>query len=171
MKIIDENLTQFQLNYPLETLCKCPLENILIMDIETTGFTARSSYLYLIGCVYFKDDTWHSRQWFCENYSEETDVLTEFFGFMQDYQWLVHFNGTTFDLPYLLQKCAILKLPYNFDHIKSLDIYRKINPFRGLLKLPDCKQSTLEKAMGLYRTDQFNGGELINVYIAYSSAP
>ena len=52
-----------------------------------------------------------------------------------------------------------------------MDVYRKFNPFRGLFKLPDCKQSTLEKACGLFREDPFNGGELINVYKEYVKHP
>ena len=171
MKTIDERLSQFHLDYPLEAICNCPLEQILIMDIETTGFTARSSYLYLIGCVYYDQNNWYCKQWFGENYAEEIDVLNAFFGFLSNFQCLIHFNGNTFDIPYITHKSAMLKLPYTFDHIKQLDVYRKINPFRGLFKLPDCKQSTVEKAMGLHRTDRFTGGELINVYKEYVKHP
>ena len=49
MRISEETLENFSISYPLERLA--PLERILFIDIETTGFTARSSYLYLIGSV------------------------------------------------------------------------------------------------------------------------
>ena len=47
MRISEETLENFSISYPLERLA--PLERILFIDIETTGFTARSSVLYLIG--------------------------------------------------------------------------------------------------------------------------
>ena len=38
-------LENFKINYPLEKIA--PLDKFLFVDIETTGFTAKSSYLYL----------------------------------------------------------------------------------------------------------------------------
>ena len=46
MKTEDAIMENLVINYPLENLA--PLEQILFLDIETTGFTARTSYLYLI---------------------------------------------------------------------------------------------------------------------------
>ena len=47
MRISEETMENFSVSYPLERLA--PVERILFIDIETTGFAARSSYLYLIG--------------------------------------------------------------------------------------------------------------------------
>lgn len=44
---------------------------------------------------------------------------------MERFKILVHFNGDGFDIPYLLKCCRRLDLPYNFDRIKSVDIYKK----------------------------------------------
>ena len=44
MKISEETLDQFHVNYPLERFASP--ERILFIDIETTGFTARSAHLY-----------------------------------------------------------------------------------------------------------------------------
>ena len=49
MRISEETLENFTITYPLDRLA--PLERVLFLDIETTGFTAKSSYLYLIGCA------------------------------------------------------------------------------------------------------------------------
>ncbi len=49
MRICEETLENFSVTYPLDRLEL--LERILFLDIETTGFTARSSCLYLIGCA------------------------------------------------------------------------------------------------------------------------
>ena len=56
MRISEETLENFTITYPLDRLA--PLERVLFLDIETTGFTAKSSYLYLIGCAYFLGERW-----------------------------------------------------------------------------------------------------------------
>ena len=33
-------------------------EDVLVFDIETTGFTAEHTALYLIGCAYYEDHRW-----------------------------------------------------------------------------------------------------------------
>ena len=120
MKISEEVMEQFSISYPLEKLA--PLDQILFVDIETTGFTARSSYLYLIGCAYYQEGSWHTIQWMAEDYSEESRVLVAFFQFAANYQYLIHFNGNNFDLPFITQKCEQLSLPYNFDAMAGIDL-------------------------------------------------
>ncbi len=53
MRTIRRQLTDIHLPYPLDR--EAPLSKILFMDIETTGFTARNSILYLIGCAFFEN--------------------------------------------------------------------------------------------------------------------
>ncbi|MBQ7774561.1 MAG: ribonuclease H-like domain-containing protein [Lachnospiraceae bacterium] len=162
-------LEDFELEYPLEQTI--PLDEALFIDIETTGFTARSSYLYLIGCAFYSADTWYIQQWFAESYEDETAVLEAFFSFAADYKYLIHFNGNNFDLPFLTQKCVQLGLPYNFDDFVGIDLYRRISPYRYFLKLPNCKQKTIEQFLGVERQDPFYGGELIGVYHDYVKNP
>lgn len=165
MRISEETLDNFSLSYSLEKLA--PLEQILFLDIETTGFTSRSSYLYLIGCAYYRTGKWHTIQWFAENYNQEADLLRAFFEFAGDYKYLVHFNGNNFDLPFIVQKCKQLELPYSFEGFKGIDLYKRISPYKFFLKLPNCKQKTLEQFLGIDRKDIFSGGELIGIYHDY----
>ncbi len=169
MLTVNEQLENFQMNYPIDTLANP--EQILFLDIETTGFTARSSYLYLIGCAYYREDSWQLVQWFAEDYSQEADILTAFFEFAKDFSFLVHFNGNNFDLPFLLQKCNQLELSYDFSGKDGLDIYRRINPYKYFLKLSNCKQKTIEQFLGIQREDAFSGGELIGIYHDYVKMP
>ena len=169
MKTDDAKIENLEINYPLEKLA--PLEQILFLDIETTGFTARTSYLYLIGCAYYSEGFWHTKQWFAQSYVEEVQILTAFFEFAASYKYLVHFNGNNFDLPFIQQKCEQLRLPYNFDSFEGLDIYRRISFYKYFLKLPNCKQKTIEKFLGIQREDVFTGGELIGVYHDYVKHP
>lgn len=169
MITIKNTLDSFKLQYPLEETA--PLEDILFLDIETTGFSAKTSCLYLIGCAFFKDNSWQTIQWFADKYEEESSVLSAFFQFAADFHWLVHFNGNTFDLPFLLQRCSRYQLPYTFDAFHGLDLYKRIAPYKYFLKLPSCKQKTLEQFLGIDRKDTFSGGELIGLYHDYVKTP
>lgn len=169
LKTITHKLDITELNYPLERIA--PLDKCLFLDIETTGFTARSSSLYLIGCAYYCEGGWFVRQWFADAPQEETDLLTAFFEFAKPFSHLLHFNGNNFDLPYLLQKNEQYHLPYSFDKFTGIDIYRRTAPYKYFLKLPNCKQKTVELFLGINRMDTFHGGELISVYHDYVKKP
>ena len=67
MKKSEETLEDFAISYPLDKLA--PLEQILFLDIETTGFTSRTSYLYMIGCAYYQAGKWRTIQWMADDYS------------------------------------------------------------------------------------------------------
>lgn len=158
-------IDDYQMTYPLQRIA--PLEKILFVDIETTGFTAKSSSLYLIGIAYYAENAWFIKQWFAENYEDEKEVLNAFFSFAASYSHLIHFNGNNFDLPYLLQKCEQYELPYTFDHFEGIDLYKRISPYKFFLNIPNCKQKTLESFLGIDRKDIYNGGELIGIYHDY----
>ncbi len=169
MRISEETLENFTISYPLDRLA--PLERVLFIDIETTGFAARSSYLYLIGCAYYLAGKWHTIQWMAESYEQEAHILKAFFGFAKSYRYLIHFNGNNFDLPFIMQKCEQLSLPYRFDNFQGIDLYKRIAPYKFFLKLPNCKQKTLEQFLGIDRKDVFSGGELIGIYHDYVKNP
>lgn len=151
--------------YPLERLGR--LEELLFFDIETTGFSGDYSNLYLIGCTYHQDHAWYLIQWFADTADSEEELLTSFFQFLKQFTTVVHFNGDGFDIPYLLKRCHALGLPYDFSDVTSIDIYKRIKPYRKLLKLENLKQKSIERFLGIHRRDQYNGGQLIEVYKDY----
>lgn len=151
--------------YPLERMG--PLKDLLFFDIETTGFSGDTSQLYLIGCTYHDGFGWKLIQWFADTRDSEAQLLEAFFSFMQRFKVLVHFNGDGFDIPYLLKCCKRLGLNYDFGHMTSLDIYKKIKPYRKLLGLENMKQKSIEAFLGVSREDKYSGGQLIDVYREY----
>lgn len=171
MRVENVKLENYKMKYPLDKIA--PLEKILFIDIETTGFTAKNSSLYLIGAAFYQAGCWCVRQWFAENYLEEKEVLESFFFFADTYAYthLIHFNGNNFDLPYLVQKCAQYNLSYNFDNFEGIDLYKRISPYKFFLNTPNCKQKTLETFLGIERKDIYNGGKLINIYHSYVKRP
>lgn len=151
--------------YPLSRLGDP--NRLLFFDIETTGFSGDSDTVYLIGCTYCTGETWRLIQWFCDSLSAEADVLNAFFRFMTDFDVLIHFNGDTFDIPFLKKRCAKLGLPDRFGSCESVDIYKRIRPWKKHLGLDSMKQKSIERFLGISREDVYSGGELIDVYHDY----
>lgn len=152
-------------SYPLSRLGK--REELLFFDIETTGFSGDYNTVYLIGCVYYKEDLAHFIQWFADTKDAEPQILASFFSLLKKYRTLVHFNGDTFDLPFLLKRCRACGLPFTFDGATSIDIYKCIKPWKKQLGLGSLKQKAIEDFLGIGREDKYNGGQLIEVYEEY----
>lgn len=148
-----------------------PLEQVLIFDIETTGFSALNSQLYLIGCMYFQQGVPKICQWFADTFSDEVTLISGFGDFIKDYKYLIHFNGNGFDIPYLTQKAQALEGSCDFSHLESIDLYKILFSFKRILKLENLKQKTVEQYMDIHRDDLYNGGELISVYLQYLKSP
>ncbi len=169
MQTHTQRLNDVRTSYPLSRIA--PPDEILFLDIETTGFSAKSSYLYMIGCLYYENDAYHTIQWFADTYEEEDQILSSFFRFSKRFKYLVHYNGAQFDLPYLSKKIEKYQFSYTFDDFESIDIYKRIAPYKLLLSLENLKQKTIETYLKLNREDLYNGGQLISVYHEYVKTP
>lgn len=153
------------LSYPLEQAY--PLSQVLFFDIETTGLSFRQAYVYLIGAVYYNNNSWEMIQWFAQTPNEEPLVLETFLTFAASYHYLFHFNGDTFDLPFLRGKSQMYLYDFSLDHLASVDLYRTVRPLKKMLKLMKLNQTTLEAFLDVSRQDIFDGGQLIPLYYKY----
>ena len=178
-------------------------EDILFFDIETTGLSARSAGLYLIGMLHYvlgtdsprslevsspdplssstedrkcidasretADDEghWELLQLFCEDAADEPSILQSFFSLLSTKKALLSYNGDGFDLPFLRHMVEQYDLPYSFDDVESVDLFKKFRPLKRLLKLENLKLKTCERFLGIDREDRFSGGELIEVYFEW----
>lgn len=152
-------------SYPLERL-GLP-EKTLFFDIETTGLSADYATVYLIGVIRPEGGRFLMTQWFADTLSAEEEVLDAFFRYLKDYDTLIHFNGDTFDIPFLTKRAGRLHLTPTFNAVESVDIYKRIRPYKKLLNLENVKQKTVERFLGIDREDLYSGGELIEVYQTY----
>ncbi len=141
-------------------------EQICIFDIETTGLSPKVSSLYLIGALWYnlKDQQFHVRQWFADDYISEANILQSFSEFLSDFTTIVHYNGSGFDVPYIEKKCQALSLPSPFSNINSLDIFKEIRPLKNLFEVPNLKLFTAEKLTGFLRKDILSGRDCIETY-------
>ena len=171
-------------------------EDVLFFDIETTGLSARSAGLYLIGMLTYTVDAsitkerntsaptssittspdsnepetaghWTLLQYFCEDVADEPAVLQAFFELLRTKKILISYNGDGFDIPFLRHMVEQYGLPYSFDTVKSFDLFKKFRPLKHLLGLPDLKLKSCERFLGIDREDRFTGGELIEVYFEW----
>ena len=142
-------------------------EDVLFFDIETTGLSARSAGLYLIGMLTYTDKNWTLLQFFCEDVADEPAVLQAFFDLLRTKKTLISYNGDGFDIPFLRHMVEQYGLPYSFDTVESFDLFKKFRPLKRLLNLPDLKLKSCERFLGIDREDRFTGGELIEVYFEW----
>lgn len=143
-----------------------PVETVYF-DIETTGFSADVTVLYLIGCIYFDEGEWRLIQWFAEDNKSEKEALSSFSDFIKDKKYLICYNGTTFDLPYLTKKYEKYSLTFEAYKYEIIDFYRVFASYKGFLGLKGMKQKDIEKFLGIIREDKFSGGGLIEWYSKY----
>ena len=152
----------------LTELSGCSPEEILFIDIETTGLSPKTTALYMIGMIFLKDGNWTARQFFAQDQSQEKELLTGLADLLENFSAVAHFNGDRFDIPFLQYKYEQHGLPDPFGQKKSIDIYRMVKPYKLQLGLPDCKQTSIEKFLQIDREDQFDGKGLIRVYEDYT---
>ncbi len=144
-----------------------PLDSICFFDIETTGLSADVSSVYLIGCAYVDDDGLRLRQWFADDYVSERDMLLAFLDFLSNYDLLVHYNGSHFDVPYLCTKCEQHGLDASPLHGNQFDLYSHFRPYKRLLPLSSLRQKAVEDLLAVKREDAMDGGALTYVYSEY----
>ena len=119
--------------------------NPIFYDIETTGLSRYTAFVYLIGAVRFEENQWMLYQWMGEDENEEVLVLQEFASFLTNADCTIQYNGNRFDQPFLEERYRKHKMDTPFKEILSLDLYQLLKPCQSLFKLSKMKQPDLEK--------------------------
>lgn len=167
----------------LPHICDAPSpKDLMFFDIETTGLSPDSSFLYLIGCLYLDGDEVVHTQFFSEGISDEPRLIEAYDALLASHRILAHFNGQTFDLPYIARKRVRLGLtapcdtvasdvlsdaPCTGHTVLSFDIFRYLRSYKKFLGMTSMSQKSLEVFCGLNREDIYDGGQLIDVYGRY----
>ena len=139
-------------------------DSFCVFDIETTGLSPQVSSLYLLGVAYMENNRLTLIQWFADDYTSEKEILREFAKTISSFSTVVHYNGSTFDIPYLEKKYAAHHLPSPFENKSSLDIYRRLNKQKHWFEVPNLKLTTAETLVHFNRHDTFTGKECIKLY-------
>jgi len=153
-----------------------PGKRILFFDIETTGFTPDRSIVYLIGLAFrLENGNWQIHQLFNDDGMSEPEVLRAFYDLLPDFDLLMHFNGDRFDTPFLEGRLVRLQAqasepsapPRHLTEMPSADLLKMIRPLKKALGLPNVRQKTVERYLGVNRVDEMDGGQLISVYWSF----
>lgn len=139
-------------------------KDLLFLDIETTGLSKDRSYIYLIGCIFYRDSSWNCLQWMAEDKNEEQLLLKKFSDFSSSYHVLLHYNGSKFDLPFLEHRLRLYNLPTSLTGKESLDLYRLLLPCKPLWKLSHLRQTDAEAYLQLPPRCAPDGKEGIALY-------
>ena len=148
-------------------------KKVCMFDIETTGLSPFKSFTYLIGVNIIEDGEWKIIQLFNDDGQSEPELIRTFQSMIDGYDVLVEFNGDRFDIPYIQKRMGYIRQKFgisltdNFRKIESFDLMKMISPYKFALGLPNIKQKTIEKYLGINRLDMYNGGQLIDVYLGY----
>ncbi len=136
----------------------------VFFDIETTGLSAQTSFVYLIGLMKSENRECVLTQLFCEDPSEEKELLETFKAMLSSEDTLIHYNGSGFDIPYLNKKFKKHSVDFCIDADKTRDLYKELLHFKKYLPTDNLKLKTIEYAAGFIRKDTKDGAELIKLY-------
>lgn len=141
----------------------------LFFDIETTGFSPSSSVVFLIGALRFSEGSWILTQFLSENPQEEKTILDAFLSLASGYDTLVHFNGSTFDLPYIAKKAAQHHTVHTLEKFGTLDLYQSFRSLGKRLGLSRMNQRAIESFLGWEREDKLTGKDMVSLYPKFAA--
>src|SRR3989442_9897313 len=89
----------------LAALSVLGLERALFLDLETGGFA--SSPVFLAGTMHWNGSDFVMRQYFARHYGEEATLLSALHEAAKDFEFLVTFNGKSYDAPFLVSRAYV----------------------------------------------------------------
>ena len=112
----------------------------LFLDLETGGFA--SSPVFLAGTMHWNGSDFVVRQYFARHYGEESGLLAALAEAARGFEFLVTFNGKSYDAPFLSSRAVVHGVPLRLPP-RHLDL---LHPSRRRWKgrFRDCRLKTLE---------------------------
>jgi uncharacterized protein YprB with RNaseH-like and TPR domain len=148
----------------LKALCALGLEHALFLDLETGGLS--SSPVFLAGTMRWNGNDFVLRQYFARHYGEEAPLLAALDEATRGVEFLVTFNGKSYDVPFLRDRANLHRVPVGIPP-RHVDL---LHPARRRWKgdLPDCRLQTLElRICRRRRSGDVPGEEVPGLYHDY----
>ena len=120
------------------------IKNNLFFDIETTGFNKNKCFCYLIGTAYTDGEYFYITQWLAESIEDEQEVIQAFSKLVQSFSSLTHFNGDSFDIPFLIKRASVYNITLDLDNLRSIDLFKYAKGLKSLLRLESYNQKSIE---------------------------
>lgn len=144
-----------------------------IFDIETTGLSAqRGNKIILTACLIPNSTGVTITQFLAENPYEEDRVIMATMDFLKDesIDYLITYNGASFDIPFMKQRLATKNLPYVLN-MYEFDLYNFIRSNTGLKsQIGLLSQKNVEQHFGISsnRKDVISGRESVKLFAEYA---
>jgi hypothetical protein len=146
-------------------LARCSCRDALYLDTETTGLAGGTgTFAFLIGIGWFDGTAFITQQMFARDFSEERACLAFLRDAVRDKQFLVTFNGKSFDVGLLSTRFIMNRLSDPLADLPHLDL---LHPSRRLVghRLENSRLGTLEKTLlGVERHGDVPGSEIPQRY-------
>ena len=122
------------------------LEDLLFLDIETTGLGGSGAMVFLVTTGQLIADGFRIRQYLAPSPAEEGDLLTQLAtdsGVRETRPVLATYNGRVFDAPMLDQRSTMHRMRGGYEALTQLDV---LSPMRHGFRttLPSCRLSAVE---------------------------
>ncbi|BEP29992.1 ribonuclease H-like domain-containing protein [Helicovermis profundi] len=143
------------------------LSNICIFDIETTGLSRIESKVVLVGFVEIFSNKLKITQFFSNSLSDESDLLKLCIEKFRGKDLLISYNGNAFDIPFLNSRFNKHNIDYYISKNLSLDLLKIVRKNKNYLNLENYKLKTVEKFLGIKRTDTISGRESVELYYEF----
>nr|MDK2851583.1 uncharacterized protein [Candidatus Cloacimonadota bacterium] len=119
------------------------LEDIIFLDLETTGLRRGSELAFMIGLGYYEHDNYIVEQIFLPDPDAEENSFDRLRELCDSHSLLITFNGKTFDLPVIESRLLYHQIWMDLRSMEHLDL---LHIARRLWKrqLPSCAMESLE---------------------------
>ncbi|MDR1569616.1 MAG: ribonuclease H-like domain-containing protein [Oscillospiraceae bacterium] len=139
----------------------------LFVDTETTGLRGSGTVAFLIGVGWLEGERFVTRQLLMRDYSQESSQLNIYADMLQDAEWIVSFNGKSFDVPLLRDRFIMNRLTARWRELPQLDLLHAARRV-WKLRLGSCTLQRLEsEIMGMPREDDLPGSLIPERYFEY----
>jgi len=144
------------------------LEDIVFLDIETTGLSSGTGTIaFLVGVGYFDNEKFILKQFFVRDYDEELAMLDELARIIDKYPAITSFNGKSFDWNLLNTRFLLNRIRLKNSEPIHIDL---LHPSRVIWKkrLESCSLSSIEEnILSIHREDDIPGMFIPNLYFKY----
>lgn len=163
--LIEKQILDFKIPSSLD------YHKVILWDIETLGLSYASS-IYMIGYIEINIQEKISilYQGMIENLEEEKALIQWFYQGIKEADYFIHFNGQTFDRPFIQKRSETLGLSYP-SLLPEFDLLKGFRKHKRLLYLDNLKQKTIESLLDIQREDRYSGKELIHLMYEFMTSP
>lgn len=117
----------------------------VFLDLETTGLSGGAgTQAFLVGCAWFDDDRFVTKQFLMTRYADERPMLEAVASECARAGALVTFNGKSFDAPVLETRYLFHRLEWFGADVPHVDV---LHPARQFWKRDECSLVSLEQRL------------------------